>query len=216
MKFTQTDAAKKISGILTRGGKDQQLSDRTIAENIDSLMKALVNDETELDDFVKQVEPMFKTWQANAKKDSSDFISKWKEEHPETAEKATDPEPAKPTESPELKALMDRIAALEEDKKESDRKSAIAQKKQELTAKMKEKGVKDDEWLSDFLSEVNISEDMDVDAKTEKWLKVYNKSKANKGNAAPPANPTGGGGDNKDTLADVAALAKQRNEALKL
>ena len=83
MKFTQTDAAKKISGILTRGGKDQQLSDRTIAENIDSLMKALVNDETELDDFIKQVEPIFKTLQANAKKDNSDFITKWNEEHSE-------------------------------------------------------------------------------------------------------------------------------------
>ena len=202
MKFTQTDAAKKISSILTRGGKDQQLSD--------SLMKALVNDETELDDFVKQVEPMFKTWQANAKKDNSDFIAKWNEEHHE-ANPPKDPEPPKPNENPEYKALMERIAALEKDKAESEKKASIAQKRKDLTAKLKEKGVKDDEWLNDFLSEVNITEDLDVDAKTESYVKLYNKSKANGGNSVPPANPTGGSPSEKVKIDDVSELAKLNN-----
>lgn len=215
MKFTQTDAAKKISGILTRGGKDQQLSDRTIAENIDSLMKALVNDETELDDFVKQVEPMFKTWQANAKKDNSDFIAKWNEEHPEQ-KSPTDPEPPKPTESPEMKALMERIAALEADKAESVKKASIAQKRKDVTAKLKEKGVKDDDWLNDFLSEVNITEDLDVDAKSDSWVKLYNKTKANGGNSVPPANPQGADSDSAwlQSIRAAAELGKKEQATI--
>lgn len=211
MKFTQSEAAKKISGILTRGGKDQQLSDRTIAENLDSLMKVMVNDETELDDFVKQVEPLFKTWQANAKKDTSDFIDKWKEKYGEPTEPPKDPEPPKPAESPELKAALERIAALEKINAEATQRASIAQKRKDIAAKLKEKGVKDDEWLGDFLSEVNITEDLDVEAKTDSWVKLYNKSKANGGNPVPPVNPNGGTPSDKIKLDDVSELAKLNN-----
>ena len=212
MKFTQTDAAKKISGILTRGGKDQQLSDRTIAENIDRLMKALVNDETELDDFIKQVEPIFKTLQANAKKDNSDFITKWNEEHSEQNQQTQQNQQQQTkSENPELKAALERIATLEAKDAENVKRNAIAQKRKDVVAKLKEKGVKDDDWLNDFLSEVSITADLDVDAKSESWLKLYNKSKANGGGSVPPANPTGGG-NVTNSLADVSALAKQRRE----
>lgn len=216
MKFTQTDAAKKISGILTRGGKDQQLSDRTIAENIDSLMKALVNDETELDDFIKQVEPMFKTWQANAKKDNSDFINKWNEEHT-TGD--PDPDSQGKGENPEMKALMERIAAneaelatLKREREESAIKASIEQKRKDIIAKLKEKGVKDDEWLNEFLSEVNITAELDVESKSESWLKLYNKVKANGGSAVPPPNPNGGGGGDLDSLKAASELAKRQRE----
>lgn len=212
MKFTQSEAAKKISGILTRGGKDQQLSDRTIAENLDSLMKVMVNDETELDDFVKQVEPLFKTWQANAKKDTSDFIDKWKEKYGEPTNPPTDPEPPKPTEDPALKAYEERIAALEKKLAEADTKSVLAQKRKDLTDKLKEKGVKDDEWLNDLLSEVNITAETDIDAKAESYVKLYNKSKAKGGNPVPPANPNGGGTDDAWLKSIDAAVELDKGE----
>lgn len=212
MKFTQNEAVKKISSILTRGGKDQQLSDRTIAENIDSLMKAMVTDETELDDFIKTVEPLFKTWQANAKKDSSDFINKWKEEHPEP-----EPQPAPKAdkgndENPELKALLDRIAVLEADKAKATEQEAIAAKRKDVQAKLKEKGVTDETWINNFISEVNITTDLDVDAKAEAWVKLYNKSVANNGNSVPPVNPQGGGGDGLDSLKAASQMAKRNRE----
>lgn len=214
MKFTQNEAVKKISSILTRGGKDQQLSDRTIAENIDSLMKAMVTDETELDDFIKTVEPLFKTWQANAKKDSSDFINKWKEEHPEP-----DPQPTPPVdkgrddvENPELKALLDRIAILEADKAKATEQEAIAAKRKDVQAKLKEKGVTDDEWINNFISEVNITTDLDVDTKVEAWTKLYNKSVAATGKSIPPGNPSGGGSDELDSLKIAAQMAKRNRE----
>lgn len=210
MKFTQNEAAKKISGVLTRGGKDLQMSERSINENLDSLMKLMVNDETELDDFIAKVKPMFETMNANAKKDYSDFVNKWKEDHPEQTP-PSDPEPPKPAESPELKAALERIAALEKINAEATQRASIAQKRKDIAAKLKEKGVKDDEWLGDFLSEVNITEDLDVEAKTDSWVKLYNKSKANGGNPVPPANPNGGTPSDKIKLDDVSELAKLNN-----
>lgn len=212
MKFTQTDAAKKISGILTRGGKDQQLSDRTIAENIDSLMKALVNDDTELDDFIKIVEPMFKTWQNNAKKDTSDFISKWEEDHPVAA--INEPTNKKPETTPEFEALKAEIEALKAINAQNEKNQKLSAKKTDLIAALGNKGIKDKEWLDTFLSEVNITEDMDVEAKAESYAKLYNKSKANVSPSPTPGNPTGGAVDDFAELKAASELAKQRDEQL--
>lgn len=213
MKFTQTDAAKKISGILTRGGKDQQLSDRTIAENIDSLMKALVNDDTELDDFVKIVEPMFKTWQNNAKKDTSDFIAKWEEDHPDTLK--DEPKKDEPKTTPEYEALKAEIEALKAANALNEKNQKLSAKKTDLITALGNKGIKDKEWLDTFLSEVNITEDMDVEAKAESYAKLYNKSKANVSPTPTPGNPTGGGEDDFASLKAASELAKQRDEQLK-
>ena len=189
MKFTQNEAAKKISGILTRGGKDLQMSERSINENLDSLMKLLVNDETELDDFIGKVRPIFETMNNNAKKDISDFANKWKEEHPETEPTKTIEQ--KPTESPEMKVLMERIAALEKDKAESEKKASIAQKRKDLAAKLKEKGVTDSEWIDLQFSKVNFDREIDMDAETADYVKLYNKSRSNGSGAPAPLNPSG-------------------------
>ena len=212
MKFTQTDAAKKISGILTRGGKDQQLSDRTIAENIDSLMKALVNDDTELDDFIKIVEPMFKTWQNNAKKDTSDFIAKWEEEHP--AAPKNEPKKDEPKTTPEYEALKAEIEALKAANALNEKNQKLSAKKTDLINALGSKGIKDKEWLDTFLSEVNITEDMDIEAKAESYAKLYNKSKANVSPSPTPGNPTGGAVDDFAELKAASELAKQRDEQL--
>lgn len=216
MKFIQTDAAKKISGILTRGGKDQQLSDRTIAENIDSLMKALVNDDTELDDFVKIVEPMFKTWQNNAKKDTSDFIAKWEEDHPGTPkdEPKGGNKDNNPKTTPEYEALKAKIEALEAINAQNEKNQKLSAKKTELVKALESKGIKDKEWLNTFLSEVNITEDMDVEVKAESYAKIYNKSKANVPPTPTPGNPTGGTVDDFAELKAASELARQRDEQL--
>ena len=42
---------------------------------------------------------------------------------------------------------------------------------------MKEKGITDTEWIDSFLGEVAIDKDIDVEAKAENFLKIYNKTK---------------------------------------
>lgn len=219
MKFTNEQAVEALRAELTnKGRKTQHVFDRTITTLVETLTKnkRFVDDEMGLPDFVADAIEILNAYEGDARKKNSDF-AKYKETHPDTdpSNPPTDPEPPKPTESPEMKALMERIAALEKDKTESEKRASIAQKRKDLTDKLKEKGVKDDEWLNDFLSEVNITEDFDVDAKTESYVKLYNKSRANGGSSVPPANPNGGGG-NTTSLDDVVALAKQRNEMLNL
>jgi hypothetical protein len=215
MKFTQTDAAKKIRSTLTKGGKTCFLSDRTISEQLETLMKMLVNDETELDDFVSQVEPFFKTANGGAQNDQSEFVKKWNEDHPEpSTTHKTDPEGTTSTASaqnPDLAALMAKVKELEEKQAAADKAKSLSEKKNELIAKLKDKGVKDEEWITSFLGEVSISEDVDVDAKVESYLKLYNKGKASQGGGATPLNPQSQG-ESLDVLKQASEMAKQRNE----
>lgn len=143
----------------------------------------------ELNDFIEKVKPTFSTMNSNAEKDNSDFIKQWKEQHPDPNPNPN-PEPPKPTpENPEIKAMMDRIEALEKENNENKLKAEVAEKRTELVAKMKEKGITDTEWIDSFLGEVTINKDVDVDAKAESFLKIYNKTKAIVDPSQTPHNP---------------------------
>jgi ElaB/YqjD/DUF883 family membrane-anchored ribosome-binding protein len=220
MKFTQNEAAKKISAILTRGGKKCYLSDRTINEQLDTLMKLLVNDDTELDDFVAQVEPMFKTSNGNAQNDQAAFIAQWNTDHPEPAKPAepkpqsTD-EPAAPANS-ELAELRKQIQQLMDAQAQSARAKTLSEKKNELIAKLKEKGVKDNEWIDSFVGEISITEDLDVEAKADAYLKLYNKGVAKTDPTPTPIPPRSGDTDLTDPLKLASQMAKQQREQNKL
>lgn len=211
MKFTEEQAREALRAELTnKGRKSLAMSDRTLAKTTESLMKRLADEEMGLPDFVEIAVEILNPVNDNIRKDKSDFANKWKEEHPEP-EPSTNTEPPKPTENPEIKALMERIAALETDKKESEKRASIAQKRKDLTAKLKAKGVKDEEWMNDFLSEVNVTEDFDVDAKVDTFVKLYNKSRSNGGGAPAPGNPDGGSAADafKKSIEAAAQLAKK-------
>lgn len=213
MKFTNEQAVEALRAELTnKGRKTLHMSERTLARQAEILVKKLANDETGLPEFVADAIEILNEFEGDARKKNSDF-AKYKELHPESnINPPTDPEPPKPTESPEMKALMERIAALEKDKEESNLRASIAQKRKDLTAKLKEKGVKDDEWLNDLLSEVNITAETDIDAKVESYVKLYNKSKANGGNPVTPANPNGGGTDDAWLKSIDAAVELDKGE----
>jgi hypothetical protein len=215
MKFTQNDAFKKIKGILTRGGKDLQMSERSIMEQIDSLSALIANDDMELDDFIAKVENTFKTMNGNAKKDYSDFVNKWKEEHPEADPPQNEPKPNDQTKvNPELEALKAEIEALKSKNAEAEKLSKLSAKKSELVNALGAKGVKDKEWIESFLSEVNITEDLDVDAKAEAYAKFYNKSNANVPPTPTPGNPNSNIDDEFASLKRASELAKQQREQM--
>lgn len=212
MKFTNEQAVEALRAELTnKGRKTLHMSERTLAKQAEILVKKLANDETGLPEFVADAIEILNEFEGDARKKNADF-AKYKELHPETEPNPpTDPEPEKQDDKGVLHAYEERIAALEKKLKEADTKSVLAQKRKDLTAKLKEKGVKDDEWLNDLLSEVNITAETDIDAKAESYVKLYNKSKANGGNPVPPANPNGGSPNNEVKLDDVSELAKLNN-----
>lgn len=192
MKFTKEQAFEILRSNLTNGGKKTlRMSEKSINAQLDTLIPLVANDEMELNDFIEKVKPTFATMNSNAEKDNSDFIKQWKEQHPDPNPDPNNPDPTKPTttDNPEWKAMMDRIAALEKENNENKLKAEVAEKRTELVAKMKEKGITDTEWIDSFLGEVTIDKDIDVEAKAESFLKIYNKTKSAVNPSQTPQTP---------------------------
>lgn len=218
MKFTKEQAFEILRSNLTNGGKKTlRMSEKSINAQLDTLIPLVANDEMELNDFIEKVKPTFATMNSNAEKDNSDFIKQWKEQHPEQNPDPNNPEPQKPTpENPEIKAMMDRIAALEKENNENKLKAEVAEKRTELVAKMKEKGITDTEWIDSFLGEVTINKDIDVDAKAESFLKIYNKTKAIVDPSQTPHNPQTPPADQNPLKAASDFMKAQREAREKL
>lgn len=190
MKFTKEEAFESLKGILTNNGKKPlRMSERSIQKQLESLMPLIANDEMELNDFVAKVKDTFSVMNSNAEKDNSDFVNQWKKEHPDQ-----EPKPAggSDADNPQIKTLMDEIKAMREEMNAGKRESAIKAKRSELASALKKKGIKDEEWISAYLSEINITEDMDVDAKADSSLKVYNRSRADMGDGVSPRSASNG------------------------
>ena len=182
------------------------MSERSINEHLDNLMPLLANDETELNAFVQQILPLMKTADANVRHDVSVGIADFKKGYKPTTEpiaKNNDGEGGSGDSSND--DLLNRIAALEEKLKKSEEESKIKSIKMNFIAKAKEKGVSDEEWLKDYVDEINIGTDIDVDAKVESCLKFFNKSKAQLGGDVTPKN-AGGNVDDKYMASVISQL----------
>lgn len=206
MKFTKEDAYKELVRIMTEKGEKLNLSERSINEHLDNLMSLLANDETELNAFVQQILPLMKTADANVRHDVSVGIADFKKGY-------------KPTTEPIIKnnggeggsgdssndELINRLKALEDKLKKSEEESKIKSIKMDFIAKAKEKGVSDEEWLKDYVDEISIGADCDVDAKVDSCLKFFNKSKAQLGGLVTPK-PGGGNVDDKYMASVISQL----------
>lgn len=210
MKFTKENAYEELVKLLTANGEKLNLSQRSINEQLETLMPLLANDETELNDFVKSVLPVFKTADANVRNDVSVGINKYKEENPikpiEKPQQTIEQPTGEPTE------MEKRLAAMEEKLAAAEKKERNANIKSEIVRKLKEKGVKNDDWVNALLSEVSITDDFDVDAKVESYVNLFNKINADYN---PDVTPHGTGGGKHDYIGDTikqaAAFAKSQN-----
>lgn len=198
MKFTKEDAYKDLVSKIPNKGQTLNLSERSINEQLDTLIPLLANDETELDDFVTKVLPIFKTADGNVKNDVSAGINEYKKNNPTVK---TTPQQTPPVVESKVvdtnKELLDRLASLEKEIADSKKAKTISGIRESLISEIKNKGVKDDEWIESFISEVNITEDFDVNAKAEHYVGVYNKMNACVTANVTPAS-TGGGTSDKD------------------
>ena len=215
MKFTKEEAFEKLKGLLTNNGKkDLQMSERSVNEQLEVLMPLIANEEMELNDFIGKVKSSFEVMNSNAKKDNSDFVKEWEKNHPVTEPPKNDP-PQNNEPSDAMAALLKRIDELEKKNAERDKEVILAQKRKDLLKAMKDKGIKDENWSKSFIEEISITEDFDVDAKADAYLKIYNKSQAGQtGNGSTPFGSSSNGGDpnKKDPLAAARAIIEQRNK----
>lgn len=208
-KFTKEQALEELKKQIPGKGEKLNLSDRSINEQLDTLMPLFVTEETELNDFVAKVLPIFKTSDANVRNDVSAGIKEYKEKNP-VVQKTDEPKPSTQPQAPDdamAKALA-RIEELEKKNLENERKATLSQRRSDIISKMAEKGCKDKEWISSLLDEVNLDgDDFDVDARAEKYLKMYNKSKAQNPSSVTPEPPTTSPTDANKALKDIVAAA---------
>jgi hypothetical protein len=164
----------------------------------------VANDETELEDFVTNVLPAFTTANMNIKNDVSVGIKDYKEKNPVTPVVKKDDDPSKKANEDDAMAkALARIEELERKNAENEKRAQLSNRRAEVVSKMKEKGVKDKEWINAFLDEVSLDgEGFDVDAKVESYVKMYNKSLAIVDKDYTPRGPRGKNGENKE-LDDV-------------
>ena len=212
MKFTKEEAYKDLVGRMTANGEKLNLSDRSINEQLDALITLVANEDTELSSFVDSTIAFFKTANANVRNDVSAGINKYKEENPVV--KPTEQQKEKPSEQSKEKTELElRLDALEKELANAKREKQLIDIKADVIAKMKDKGVKDKEWVNSLLSEITIADDFDVDTKVESFLNLYNKSKAQVGQNATPEGAGGGKGDTyiKDVIKQASEKQKSQN-----
>ena len=175
MKFTKEEAGKEIAAKLSKSVENIGAWDRTIRENVETLWGILGEEnEIELGDFVTKALPLFNTTAGFMRKTNADLAKSY-EEKIELLKK-NQPQPS-PTPDPN-KELIERLAALEKANEEQKAKLAIDAKRQELTDKLKEKGVKDAKWINDLFGLVSVQADTDVDAEVDKYVNLYNSSRS--------------------------------------
>lgn len=197
MKFTKDEASKELTAKIPQAGQTLNLSERSINEMLDKLMPLLANDETELNDFIGNVLPMFVVADGNVKHDVSMGIIDYKEKNP-----VKKVEEQKKDDDAMAQALA-RIAELEKKNADNEKRAKLSERRNEIVSKMKEKGVKDKEWINDFLDQVSYDgEEFDVDAKVESYVKMYNKSLSIVDPDYTPRNTGGNKGGDKE-LDDV-------------
>lgn len=208
MKFTKEDACKELAKQMTVNGEKLNLSDRSINEQVEALLPLVANDEMELADFVTKTLPMFKTANANVRNDVAQGIREYKDNNPIKANPTPNPNP-KEGQSDEIAKLLERIEKMESESaavKQREREDGI---RRTIHSKLKEKGVKDKDWVNSFLSEITITDDFDIDAKVESYLNIYNKAMANMPSNITPASAGGRQIADDDTIKQAAAIAKQ-------
>ena len=175
MKFTKEEAGKEIAAKLSKSVENIGAWDRTIRENVETLWGILGEEnEIELGDFVTKALPLFNTTAGFMRKTNADLAKSY-EEKIELLKK-NQPQPS-PTPDPN-KELIERLAALEKANEEQKTKLAIDAKRQELTDKLKDKGVKDAKWINDLFGLVSVQADTDVDAEVDKYVNLYNSSRS--------------------------------------
>ena len=175
MKFTKEEAGKEIAAKLSKSVENIDAWDRTIRENVETLWGILGEEnEIELGDFVTKALPLFNTTAGFIRKTNADLAKSY-EEKIELLKK-NQPQPS--TTPDPNKELIERLAALEKANEEQKTKLAIDAKRQELTDKLKDKGVKDAKWINDLFSLVSVQADTDVDAEVDKYVNLYNSSRS--------------------------------------
>jgi hypothetical protein len=210
MKFTSEQLTEALKAKLTPNGKKLAMSERTLKANVERLYKRLEksDDETELDDVVKEYLPDFEEIDGNVRKDNSDFVNTWKKEHPDTKQDDKRDDKRDDKQGDRLDTLLQEIKELKAEREKDKAEKVAKEKRAELLSMFKEKGIEDEDWAASYLKKLNVNADTDTEAETNDALTLYNKSKSHVDTSGTPRRAGGGATDPKDEFADVVDILK--------
>lgn len=218
MKFTKEKAVESLTAKFADKAKGIDLV-RTIDEAVSNGIEMIgENSEMELDAFVTIVEKNVSSALGLARHLKTNATTEMQQQLDALKLKleGKTPTPPNPTEEistndPALKAILEKMTKLEEKLQEKDKEKAVAEKRSQLVAKMKE-SIKDEDWINSYLAEISITEETDVEAKAKDYIAFYNKTQSGGGKITPKK--TGGEQDTdsevKNTLAAAKAIMQQR------
>ena len=215
MKFTKEQVVQEMN---KRFAKDKDIDlGRTISECVDNALKMVgENDSLELDSFCDMVQPLISTAvglsRFHAKKETEPLqhtIEELKKGGKDGSQQVEEPtNNANSDDNNALKEVLERLKKLEEENASMKRVKAIGDKRKEIASKVAELGVKDEKWINAILSEVNITEDMDVEQKSKDYVELYNKFHASIGEDVTPKS-SGGKPSEKIDLSGLDEALKQ-------
>lgn len=216
MKFTKDQFSEELKAKLSNNGKKNlALSKQSIDNKVERIYARLQKqsdaDDLELADVVEEWISDFESDDGNIRRDNSNFIKEWKENHPAKDDKG-DKDDGKDNKGDESKLdkLLKELQDLKSEREEEKKVKAISDKRNQLKLALKGKEVKNEDWINDQLELIHIDSETDVDALTERLVKSYNKFNANTPPYITPGG-TGGGKEKTDDFADVVAVVKKQS-----
>lgn len=209
MKFTKEEAVKELTAKYKPRYGEPDKWERTIQESVEHAMKLIGEEsEIELDAFVGSVMPFLDTTAGFVLKETSSVASGFNQQLEDLRKKVNEPKIDKTEPDSEL---LRRLEALEKASEESKRLEAVAQKRNEIASKLKDKGVKNSKWVDLMLQKAQITADTDAEKESSDYLELYNKMFAEGGEYTPPLTPKGEANDKaKAVIEEAAQIAKER------
>ena len=223
MKFTKDEAVSKIKAkfVGKTGNTSQKISDRSITEQVDTLLKVegLVNDEMELDNFVDKLAfPLCEVANNNLKNDNAEFVKNYKPEPAKPAEPQPAPQPVSQPEDglEKFKAMMKEfldpvindLSSMKQEKSLADRSAAIDKKVSALKLSK--------EWAVDFgnareIATLKLGESATADDIYNEAYKRFGETLSAKGQTYKPADSSGSN-DGKAKTQTLTYLEKFKQE----
>lgn len=184
MKFSKDEAREKITAMFSK--KVEKIADweRTIKEHVETLCELVGEDsEIELDAFAEKAVKMLETQKGHINKANSTVAETLNKQIEELKKQVEDPAKKKKKDEggnddgkkdETIAKLEERLKKLEDEKQAEEAKKTIGQKREQLAAEIKKKGVKNEKWVKSMLDKAKIDENTDIEKEAESYLEMYN------------------------------------------
>ncbi len=112
----------------------------------------------------------------------------------------------------EMKAILDRLTAIETENQTLKSERLVSGKRTEVISAFKSKGITDDEWINSTIAFASLNSDTDVDSYVESGMKLYNKAKSVVPRGNTPSTPSGSSHSDSKDFDDIKAEFNKQKE----